>query len=224
MPAEDDAQGVRAGFERPFPGGAPQAVVAVQHGRRRHRIGRMQIDHGTQRLRPLPERIERRVIKILPVGVAVDHGAAEFELAHAALEFSRPRRRHPASAGGETGIAVGPLRDFARQEFVRRARIADRALPCRARPAHRGRRWRERSARCPPDPWLASRISPKSFKRAKNSSRFFGRQIRDRGRPVIFQPGGQAMLLKRNLARHAAPCRSLALFFCTAFWSKRINA
>jgi hypothetical protein len=38
-------------------------------------------------LRHVPERIERRVIEILAVGMAVDHGAAEPELGYAAIEF-----------------------------------------------------------------------------------------------------------------------------------------
>src|SRR5262249_50560802 len=58
QPAEDEAQCVRAGLECPFPGRAAQPLVAFEHRRRRHRIGRMQIDQRAERLGVLPERRE----------------------------------------------------------------------------------------------------------------------------------------------------------------------
>src|SRR5262249_57162186 len=79
---KNDAQGMRAGLERPFPGRPPQPLVAVQYRSRRDGVGRMQIDECVQSLRALPERIERAIIQISAIGVAVDHGAAKFELAH----------------------------------------------------------------------------------------------------------------------------------------------
>ena len=47
----------------------------------------MNVDRRTERLGALPKRMERRVIEVLAEGVAVDHGAAELEVAHAALQF-----------------------------------------------------------------------------------------------------------------------------------------
>src|SRR3954447_4980879 len=37
-PAEDDAERMRAGLERPFPGRAAQSLVTIEHRRRYHRI------------------------------------------------------------------------------------------------------------------------------------------------------------------------------------------
>src|SRR5262249_61165354 len=84
-----DPQRRRAGPERPFPRRPPQALVTVQHGRRRNGIGGMQIDECLERLRPLPEWVPRSVVQVLAVGMAIDHGAAEFELAHASFELVR---------------------------------------------------------------------------------------------------------------------------------------
>src|SRR5713101_6976749 len=89
--AEHQTQGVRTCLETPFPCRAPQALRAVERGRGHHGIGWMQIDRGSQRLRALPERGERRMVEILSVRVAVDHRAAELQFTHAALEFVRRR-------------------------------------------------------------------------------------------------------------------------------------
>src|SRR6516162_7884355 len=99
--SEHDAQGVRAGLEGPFPRRPPQPVVAVQHGSGGERVGRMEIDERVQCLRPFPERVERAIIQIYPIGMAVDHGAAELELAHAAFELVR---------GGD-GVLHGKMRE-----------------------------------------------------------------------------------------------------------------
>src|SRR5262245_38846253 len=107
---------MRAGLEGPLPGGAAQPRMALQHGRRRNRISRMQIDRRVQGLGPLPEWIERRVIEIDPVAVAVDHDAAEAELTDAALElvggYAWILQRHMP----EAGIAVRPPLDFLGEE------------------------------------------------------------------------------------------------------------
>ena len=58
--AEHQPQRVRPGLEAPFPGGAPQPVVAVERRRRRDRIGRVDVDRRAQRLGALPERMQRR--------------------------------------------------------------------------------------------------------------------------------------------------------------------
>jgi hypothetical protein len=91
--AKDQAQGMRAGLKAPFPGGAPQAVMAVERRRGRDRVRRMNVDRRLQRLGPFPERVQLRVIEILAVGVAVDHRPAKLQLAQAACSSSSAAAR-----------------------------------------------------------------------------------------------------------------------------------
>ena len=56
--------------------------------------------------------------------MAVDHGAAELQIAHAALEFVGGGLGILHGKMREAGIAVGPLLDFLGQEIVRCARGA----------------------------------------------------------------------------------------------------
>src|SRR5437588_5748403 len=114
--AENQPQGVRSGLESPFPGGAPQALVAFKDRGGSHRVGRMQIDQRAKRFGALPERIERRIIEILTIGMAVDHGAAEFELAHATLKFVGRRARVLHGKMRKARIAVRPLFDLLRKK------------------------------------------------------------------------------------------------------------
>src|SRR3954464_8645246 len=79
--AEHQPQGVGAGLEPPFPSGAPQPGVPVQGAGRRHRIGRVDVDRSSQCLRPIPERLQRWMVDVLSVGVAVYHGALFLSLA-----------------------------------------------------------------------------------------------------------------------------------------------
>ncbi len=145
---------MRAGLETPFPGGAAQAVVAVERRGGRDRIGRMNVDRRAQRLRALPEWIERRVIEILAVGVAVDHRAAEFEVAHAAFEFGGGGGRVLHGEVSETGIAIRLFLDFARQKVVRTLAPCGAPSRCRARFARRGRQSPVPLARCRRGPWF----------------------------------------------------------------------
>ena len=117
---------MRAGLDAPLPAGPLEALGPFEHRHRGHRIGRMQIDQRAERLRPLPERMERRVVEILPVGVAVDHGADEAELARATLELVGRRLGVLQGEMGEAGIAVRALGDLAGEEVVRLLRPADR--------------------------------------------------------------------------------------------------
>ena len=98
----------------------------------------MQIDQRLERLRAFPERIERGIVQILPVGVAVDHGAAEFQVAHGAFELVRGSDGILHGKMGEPGITVRALPNFARQEIVGLAGIANGgggvALGLHARP------------------------------------------------------------------------------------------
>src|SRR6476661_2765966 len=110
---EHDAQRVRAGLERPLPGGPAQPIVSVQYGRGRDRVGRMQVDQRVQSLRALPERVERAIVEILSIGMPVDHGAAEFELAHAAFELVRGGGGVLHGKMREAGVALRALVDLA---------------------------------------------------------------------------------------------------------------
>ena len=87
MPAEHKPQRMRAGLKSPFPGGAAQAGDAFQRRGGGNRISGVNINRRAECFRPLPERIERGMIEILPVGMAVDHGAAKLEFAQAALKL-----------------------------------------------------------------------------------------------------------------------------------------
>ena len=124
--AEDQPQRVRAGFEGPLPGGAAQPRMALQHRRDGHRVGRMDVDQRAERLGALPERAQRWMIEILPVGVAVDHGAAEFQLLDATRELVGRGLGVLHRQMREAGIAVGPFLDFLGQEIVAGLGRADR--------------------------------------------------------------------------------------------------
>ena len=78
----------------------------------------MQIDHRAERVGTLPKRIERRVVEILPVGVAIDHGAAELQFADAAFQLIGRRLGVLHREVSEAGIAIGALVDFAREKVV----------------------------------------------------------------------------------------------------------
>ena len=64
------------------------------------------------------------MIEILPVGVAVDHGAAELELAHAALELVRGGVGTLHGEMREAMVAVRPLGDLGGEKVVRFLRLA----------------------------------------------------------------------------------------------------
>jgi hypothetical protein len=66
------------------------------------------------------------MVEILPVGVAVDHGAAEFQLPDAALQFIGSGLGVLHRQMREAGIAVRPLLDFLGQEVVTGLGVADR--------------------------------------------------------------------------------------------------
>ena len=58
------------------------------------------------------------MIEILAVGVAVDHGAAEFQLSHAAFQLVGRGFGILHGQMPKAGIAVRPLGDFARQKII----------------------------------------------------------------------------------------------------------
>src|SRR5262249_61858937 len=98
------------------PCGAPQTPVAIKNRRRRHRINGMQIDERAKHFGPLPERIERRIVEVLAVSMAVDHDPAESQLAYAALEFVGRGESILQSEWAGTRITSRPFDDFSRQK------------------------------------------------------------------------------------------------------------
>src|SRR5262245_25940772 len=121
--SEYDAQRMRAGLKGPYPRRPPQSLVAVQHGRRREGIGGVQIDERLERLRALPERVEGWVVQVFPVSMAIDHSAAEFQLAHRAFELVRGGDGVLHGQMRKARIAPRPLCDFTCDEIVRRPRL-----------------------------------------------------------------------------------------------------
>src|SRR6266567_8642178 len=99
--------------------------MSLQHRKRRDRIGGMQIDQRTQCLGAFPEWMERRMIKVLSVGVAVDHGAAALQLAHGALQLVRGGNSVLHGQMREARIAIGPLLHFTREKVVGGTRVAN---------------------------------------------------------------------------------------------------
>ena len=143
----------------------------------------MEIDHRAKRVGALPERIERSVIEILTVGVAVDHRAAEFEIADATFSSSAARLGVLHRQMGEAGIAVRAFFDFAREKVVRtrapcRVAVAASRSACTPGPAI------ERTARAMPassmlfKPQFAEigEVAKEVFRALRGSSDMVGRQ------------------------------------------------
>ena len=177
--------------------------MALQHRRDRHRIGRMQIDQRAERLGALPERRERRMVEILAVGVAVDHGAAEFQLPDAALELVGGGLGVLHRQMREAGIAVRPLLDFLGQEIVGRLARCGSPSRCRARPARRGRRAPARRARCRPCPSRRAAARRNRCSALSSYSRLAAGISATVGIPVFDEARAQEMLFERDFLDHA---------------------
>ena len=129
---EHQPQRVGAGLEAPFPGGAPQPDMPIKRRGWRHRVGGMDVDRLPPTPGLVPERLQRRVVEILAIGVAVDHGAAELQLAHGSARARQRRRRRPAWQDARSRYS-GPAA-FAistRQEIIRLTRFTARGLGVR---------------------------------------------------------------------------------------------
>ena len=116
--AEDHAQGVGAGLHAPAPGGPGQLLVGAVGRVLLGGIGGMQIDGNLQFLGLCPERIKLPLVEIGAHGMAVDHGAFEAEVAHAALEFARRALGVLQGDMGETQIAVGTGAGHVSQKII----------------------------------------------------------------------------------------------------------
>ncbi len=153
------------------------------------------------------------MIQILSVGVAVDHGAAKFQLAHAALELvgGAPRVLHRQVR--KAGIAVRAFADFAREKIVGVTRDAggrgDVALDLDAGAGdgqHRAR-----------DAGLVHRLQALLAEIGQARQQIGGVlrvDIANRGPPVSLMPGSQKMLFQRNFLHHAFLDRFLSTMRC----------
>src|SRR5262249_33246572 len=202
--AEDQPQRVRSGFERPLPRGASQTLVALKNRRRRHRINGMQIDQRAKRFGPLPEWIERRIVEVLAVSMAVDHDPAESQLAYAALEFVGRGEGILHSEVAETRIMIRPFVDLSGQKIVGRTgsthrgrRVAFGVYPgtrqCEDRASNAGLVHSSK-------PHLAEVSEPRECLVAA-----LRRQIDHRRIPVFDKVRAQEVLLERDLADHPFP-------------------
>ena len=142
------------------------------------------------------------MVEILSVGMAVDHGAAEFQLAHAALELVGGTARILHRQMSEAGIAVRAFLNFAREKIVRLPRDArcgcDVALDLNAR-AGDG----QHGAR---DDGLVHRLQALLAEVGQARQQIGGVlrvDIADRRAPIGLVSGSQKMLLQRNFLHHA---------------------
>src|SRR4030081_94041 len=193
---------MRPGLERPFPRGAAQAAISFENRKRRDRVGGMEIDQRAERFGALPERIERRMIEGLPMGVAVDHGAAELEIAHAAFQFVRRRLGVLHGQMSEARIAFRPLLDLARQEVVGDASVAN-GRPGVVLGLHAGTcQSKNRAVDVGPIHGVDAHLA--KIRKTRERLIAFGlRQIGGRRIPVLDKFGAEEMLFERNLLDHS---------------------
>ena len=143
------------------------------------------------------------MVEILPVGVAVDHGARELQLASCSVRARRRRLWRPASADGRSrnsGPAASALRG--RGNRCRRARCGRRSAAsrsaCTPGPAI------DSTARSMPapsmdfEPQLAEVGEPRHHLREDG-----GIDVGDRGLPVVLEARAQEVLLQRDLPDHS---------------------
>ena len=137
------------------------------------------------------------------MSVAVDHGAAELQLAHTALEFIGGGFGVLHGEMGETGIAVGALLHFVGEEIVRGARLAH----CRrgvALDLNAGSGDRQHDAR---DAGLVHGRKPPLTEIGEAAEQLggLGRGDIDHGRPpVVHRAGIQEMLFQGDLLDHTS--------------------
>ena len=183
----------------------------------------MNVDRRLQRLGPVPERVQRRVVEILAIGVAVDHRPAKLQLAQAALQFIRCSLRVLHGKMREAGIAVGTLLDLTRQKIVGLARPPARdrriafALHARSGDGKNGAR----------NPGAIHRFQAHLAEVRQAREQVAGDRGIDgtgRGAPVTLELGTQEVLFERDLADHNSPGRCAGFVgggfdgasFCTA--------
>src|SRR6266700_4691143 len=178
--------------------------MSLQHRKRRDRIGGMQIDQRTQCLGAFPEWMERRMIKVLSVGVAVDHGAAALQLAHGALQLVRGGNSVLHGQMREARIAIGPLLHFTREKVVGGTRVANGrggvALGLHARP----RQCENRAGNAGPVHREEAGLGEVGEARERLLA-LRRREVRGRRVPVIDEARAEEMLFQSDLLGHSSP-------------------
>src|SRR4029450_973906 len=119
--AGDNTQRMRTGLHAPTPHRAHKHIVAGEHRQRRDWIRGVKVNRRAERSRAFPERIIGTVIEIFAARMPINHGAAERELAHAALEFVGRGLRILHRKVRKARISVGTLLHFLCKEIVRGA-------------------------------------------------------------------------------------------------------
>ncbi len=136
--------------------------------------------------------------------MAVDHGAAELELAHAAFELVRGGDGVLHGKMREAGIPVGPLFDFTREEIVGlaclRTRRLDVPLGLHARSGQRQHAAFDAGAIHGIEPHLAEVGQTREELLA-----LVRREIRNGRRPIVLEAGTEAVFFNRDLLDHAVP-------------------
>jgi hypothetical protein len=144
------------------------------------------------------------MVEVSSVGVTVDHGAAEFQVAQAALQLVRGGLGVLHGKMCEAGVAVRPLLHFTRQDVVRLARFGD-GLAWIALDLDAGAGERQHGAL---DPGLVHRLQAHVAEIGKTRVQPAANvriDILDGLRPVVFQPGTQEVLFQSDLLHHAFP-------------------
>src|SRR5262245_5213668 len=131
---KDDAQKMAAGVDRKTPRRSLQLFVrrkvSLDCVRVRHR--RMQVDRNAELLRGLKDHPEFLVVEERALGVAMDHGALEPELGHAAFELLRCGPRVGRRQCREPGEPIRVLGNRRGENVVSVARHWDRDVRCKA--------------------------------------------------------------------------------------------
>jgi len=151
------------------------------------------------------------MIQIHPIGMTVDHGAAELELSHAAFELVRGGGGVLHGKMREARIAVRAFLDFTGEEIVGRTRLLSRRLDVafglHARPGQRQHTAFDAGAIHGIEPHLAE----VGQTREKVLS-LVRREVYDGRRPIVLEAGAEEVFFNRDLLDHAIPgCSSLAL-------------
>src|SRR5580693_7242411 len=204
VPADDEAQGVGARLKTPAPHGPHQHLVARQHRWLRHWVCRMNIDHCSEFVGALPKWIELGSIEILSVSVAVDHGAAELQITHAAFQFIRGAFRILHRQMREAGIAVGPFGDRLGEKVIRLTRLP-RGRGRITLGLHAGPGDRQHRAR---DAGVIHAFQAQLAEISEIAKEVFGALPWDFGHsrpPAIDQARRQEVFLKRDFADHTFP-------------------
>jgi len=136
--------------------------------------------------------------------VAIDHHAAELEIAHAALEFIGGALRILYRDVGKARVALRPLVDFFSEKIVGLTRLPRRRgrIPLGLNPRARDRKNRFRDA------GLVHRLQASTTEVREPLDQLLDECRRDLGHcrlPIVGQSRRQEMFFDRDLLNHAFP-------------------